>query len=59
MKVELTVSIGLVGCKRSRIFDVPDEDVEGLSKDERAAVIDEIAQDKLWSLVSWNWKEVE
>lgn len=50
MKIRITVSIGLVGCKRDRIIEVDDD-----MTDEE---IDEYAKEVLFGeIVSWNWSK--
>jgi hypothetical protein len=59
VKFVLIVTMGLVGCKRSAKFEVPDEYLEGLSENARHEVIDEYAEGVLATLIDWGWEEVE
>lgn len=47
-RLTVSVSIGLVGCKRERTIEVEDD----LSDDD----LDAIALDVMYELVEWNWK---
>lgn len=58
MKLEVTVSIGLVGCKRTLTVKVDDEDLEGLDENQRSRYLDEIAFEESRDLISVDWKEV-
>ena len=49
--IEVTVSLGLVGCVRTGTIEVEDD----ASEDE----IEETARDALFELITWSWREVE
>jgi hypothetical protein len=57
-KFEITVSMGLVGCVRSKKFDVPDEDIEGIIGYERDRIIDDYAKDELWEMINYDVAEL-
>lgn len=59
MKLEVTVSIGLVGCERTITVDVPDEDLEGLDETMRSQHLDEIAFEASREAVCIDWKEAK
>jgi hypothetical protein len=59
MKVEFSVRMHLLGCTRKSVIDVPDDELEGLSEQERDKYIDEYAQDWLWEQIEYGWKEAE
>lgn len=48
MKIEVHLSIGLVGCRRKITFEVEDD-----CTDEQ---IDEIAREAIFELVEWQWE---
>ena len=57
MKIEYTVSIGLVGCKQKGTIDLS-EYCDDFDLDEDA--INDIVYDHVMtSVVEWNWKEIE
>lgn len=45
--IRVTVSLGLVGCRRSETIEVEDD----CSEDE----IEEMARDTMYSLIEWGW----
>jgi hypothetical protein len=49
-RIQVTVSVGLVGCKRVEEFDVVDDATDDEIEDEAIARKDEI--------VEWNFKEI-
>lgn len=50
MKILVTLSIGLANAKQQDVLEIPDEEVEGLSEEERQKVIDEH-----WQAWAWNY----
>lgn len=50
MKIKVIVSIGLVGCRREAIIDVPDEEA---GDDE---TVEEYARDEMFNMVEWGWE---
>lgn len=50
MKVKVTVSIGLVGCRQTRIIDV-DDDADDASIDESAAEVKD-------QIIEWGWEKI-
>ena len=55
MKVAVTVSIGLVGCKKTRTLDFDDGDWNAMTDNERDEVLHETAME----MIEWGWKEKE
>lgn len=50
-QIKVTVTLGLVGCKREEIIEVEAD----LSEEE----ISEIAEETLFSMIEWGWTGVE
>lgn len=57
MIVKAYVRMGLVGCKITDEIEIDDEDLEGLSEDERENLIGEYVQDWIWNHVEYGWDE--
>lgn len=49
--IRVTVSMGLVGCKRHGDFEIEDDATD----DE----IDEVAKEVLFNLIEWNWVDAK
>lgn len=58
-KFRLTVTIGLIGCKRTREFEVDDEDIEGKSEDEVLKVAYEYGEAELTNIIDWDVERIE
>lgn len=59
-KFRFHVSTGFVGSRREEIIEIPDEDVEGLSDQEKDSLINEVWQEWLWNgNIDGGWEEVE
>lgn len=54
MKVQYTLTVGLVGCKRQNVVEVDDSDFEGMTEQEILEDLRERAMD--WA---WNYIEVD
>jgi len=53
------VSTKYVGSRAEETVEIPDEDIEGLSEDERMKVIDEAWEEWLWNgNIDGGWEEV-
>lgn len=52
MKVRMTLNIGLSGCKREEVIEIQDEELEGLSGEDRQSVIDDY-----WN--QWAWDRID
>jgi len=50
LKVRMTLNIGLSGCKREEVIEIQDEELEGLSGEDRQSVIDDY-----WNQWAWNF----
>lgn len=61
MKIEASISMGLVGCHREEVIEIDEEDLEGLDENGRSDVADERAREWLWngSGLDFGWTEVE
>lgn len=57
MKFKFSVSTGYVGSRREDIVEIDDTDLEGLSKEERAKVIEEHWQEWAWNYLDGGWEE--
>lgn len=55
MKLKVFVSIGLVGCTREAIIDVPDSDLEGAGDAERASIFDDYTREWAMDRCEWGW----
>ena len=59
MKIKVSVSLGLVGCRREVVLDVDDEDVEDMATPEdRYEYLQELAEQWKDDQVEWDWQEV-
>lgn len=60
MKVEFTVTIGLVGCRRTRTFTIDDEEVEGMTDEQiERYIADEYYADWLNEIADGSWEIIE
>jgi hypothetical protein len=56
MKVEVYVSTNKVGSRIAHVIDVPDEDLEGCTEEERNNYLDEYCSEYvLENLIEWGW----
>lgn len=51
------LSTDLVGSRVERDFEIDDEELEGLSEQDRDTLIREYAQDELYHLYEWGYEE--
>lgn len=51
MKITVTVSIGLVGCKKTSVIEVED------GSDDEA--IEESAKDEMFNMIEWGWRRAD
>lgn len=58
-KFKFHLSIGVVGCRKETTFEIPNEDLEGLTGADRDKVIDEYARDELWEQIEWGAYEID
>lgn len=56
MRIEVWMSVGY-GSRRIEV-EVPDEDLEGLSEQQREEVFEEYAQGELHNYLEYGWKEI-
>jgi hypothetical protein len=54
MKIKVSVSVGLVGCKRQTEFEIPDDEAAGMSDSD----IDDLAKNEMFNMIEWNWWKV-
>lgn len=59
MRVRCEIDDGYVGKSRPHYTDIPDEELEGLTKDEKQELIYEYVQDDFEQAVSWYIKHIE
>lgn len=59
MKIKVHLSMGLVGCKREKILDIDDDEVEGLNEEELDAHLEEVARDWMFQQVEWGFEIVD
>lgn len=59
MKFEVYVRTNKIGSKSSTVVDVDDEDLEGLTDEERTRWLDNVLIESLWELIDWGWKEAD
>ena len=59
MKMKIKVRTSKVGSEVSKIVEIPDEDMVGMSKYEKESYLTDYARDELNSLMEWGWEEVE
>ncbi|MCM3703824.1 hypothetical protein [Paenibacillus macerans] len=59
-KFRFTVNIGFVGARREEIIEIPDEDLEGATEEERDQLLDEAWREWLWGKnIDGGWEEME
>lgn len=51
MKIEVSVSLGLVGCKVKQVIEIEETHTE--------EEVENIAREIMFSMIEWNWKEIE
>lgn len=56
--IKYTIDTSWSGRSHTATFQVDDEDLEGLSPEERADAIAELVEESVQEKVSWNWEEV-
>jgi len=59
MRVKVSVGTYKVGSTTSSVIEVDDEDVEDCTEEQRNEIIDEIAREKMFDLIAWDWEIVE
>lgn len=58
MKIEMGLSIGLVGATREEVIEIDDEEFEGIGMS-REEYIDEIVQDWANNYIEIYWNEIK
>jgi hypothetical protein len=56
MTIRVSVSTGKVGSRCTTEFEIDDDELEGLSDEERDDEIDEMAQQVMFGMIDWNWE---
>jgi hypothetical protein len=56
MKIKISVSIGLVGCKQEETIEIDDEELDGYDEKGRNRLLDEIALEHVMQMIEWGWK---
>ena len=57
MKIEVTFTMGLSGCKRKDIIEIPDEELDGLDPVAREAEIELNAREWMHNFIDLSWEE--
>lgn len=59
MKIKVILGIGVAGCYREDIIEIPDEELEGLNEEERERFINEYLSEWAWRKIDCGWQEIE
>lgn len=59
MKLKVSISMNYVGCHKQDIINIPDEELEGLTKRDREQIFDELYDEWAANQVDGGWEEVE
>ncbi len=54
-KFEVHVSVGLVGCDKTEIIEIPDEELAEMQE----AEIEAYMLDEMFQLIEWNYRRIE
>jgi hypothetical protein len=57
-KFKVYLDTDLVNSRVEREFEIPDDELDGLSDESRNTLIREYAQDEVWHLFDWGYEEV-
>lgn len=55
MTIIVKVSTGLCGSENTTSFEIPDDEVSGMSESERFDYLEEMAKDAMFDMIDWNW----
>lgn len=58
MKLKVSFSMGLRGCKREETIEIPDEELEGLDPTAREDELELNAREWMWNFADLSWEEV-
>lgn len=58
-KYEFYLGVGLVGCVRREDYEIPDEDFEDCTEDEKEKIITEYLTEWMWNHVEIDFKEIK
>jgi hypothetical protein len=59
MKVTFWIQTNKIGSRCESVQDIPDEDLEGLSRQERDKYLEEWGKDTIWNMAEWGWNDEE
>ena len=59
MKILVSVRTQVYGSRDEVEIEISDEDLGGLTPEERDLKIEEQAREAMFSMIEWNWKEVK
>lgn len=59
MKIKMFISMSLVGCEKSDIIEIPDEEWNSMSKEEQEEILNEYANDFLANNVDYGAIEIK
>lgn len=59
MKIRVKVSTNKVGSEDEDTFEIADDELEGLSEDDRNKAIEETAQQVMFEMIDWYWEPVD
>lgn len=51
------INTGRVGSETTFEVEIPDEDLEGLTEEEREGYISQLVRDETWNYAEWGWHE--
>jgi hypothetical protein len=57
MRIRVTLSIGLAGCRQEDVLDVNDSELEGMSENERQAYLNEVYAEWRNEYLDGGWEE--
>lgn len=57
MKLSVWACTNKVGSKSLREIEIDDEELEGMTEEEREKYIDEYCQDEMRQMIEWGWSE--
>ncbi|SYX85912.1 DUF7167 family protein [Paenibacillus alvei] len=58
-KFHFSLHTGFAGCTHEETYEIDNEELEGLTEDEREKVIEEHFTEWAWNMLDGGWEEVE
>jgi len=58
-KFKMSLGIGFANAKQKEVIEIPDEELEGLSEEDREKLLDEYLNDWMWNHIDAAIFEVE